>query len=148
MAKDVDIRRTNLLTEKWQTLLRVRDQAIRLVTADGRAAKIRNGPPVMEWNGFGFSILYRVPSGQFRELERLARASGMPIMAPFGLDIWVGSELATRLAAPLPIGSDDSPNARRIGSYKAVNVEWRDENRLDVATFRRGPWEVPFLMLK
>src|ERR1700722_18870255 len=97
----------------------IRAEAIALVSNLG---KWQNAGPVklLVYNSGSLQIAYRTPfqklpdPGQATHYKR-AQLNGKPNL-PYGLDIWFDGK-------------------------KVLNVEWGDDTRFDIVSYKPGPWE-------
>lgn len=104
----------------------LRDIALQLLASAGTWVESRrqDGTPVrcLEFRRDGITIIYRTPfqkvfSEPSDSLKYRAALLGLDCKTnlPYGLDIWSGR--------------------------KVMNIEWDDRGRVDLVSFKRGPWE-------
>jgi hypothetical protein len=148
MATIIDPRLPETLTPKWPALLAIRRHAVAIAQTCGKFERFQGAPPMTTWRGAGFGLIYKTPFQRFIEADQFARTQGFPTTLPFNLDLWVEPDLARRLAEQDTDKQISIAASQRTRGFKAVNIGWdRDHGPVDVATFRRGPWEDIFLAL-
>jgi hypothetical protein len=113
-------------TEEQRAAARIRDHVLPLVRAGGQVRPVGPTSQVM-WEAGAFRFALRTPSSprtpaadapEFAAAEAAAEAGRM---LPFGLDIWHHD--------------------------RVLSLQW-DADRLEVTSFRRGPWEDEVLALR
>lgn len=112
----------NLMTKK-ERAIHLRNLALKLIKARGTWVPMSGGPRLLTFDDVlsGLSICYRTPFQRvpqppeyvkyFAALNGYARSRNLP----YGLDVWWNKTV--------------------------LNVEWSDDGRLDVVSYRAGQWE-------
>ncbi len=110
------------MTPKRLKALRLRNAALSKVRAEGKFQETNIGH-VLSWSGNGLAICLRTPFNSLPPVPDAvsyeASLRGVSVgNRPYGLDIW----------EPKGVG-------------KVLNIEWSDNDEVDLVTFRRGDWE-------
>lgn len=127
-------------TSRIEDAIQLRDHALKIVRQHG-SYQSAGDTRVLLWRGEAFAIMHRTPFQKWSEpddaAKKLAAINSVsldhakyaatlrgikpPEALPYGLDIWHGK--------------------------KVFSLEWADDGRAHIISFKRGPWEDELLAL-
>jgi hypothetical protein len=127
--------------KRIETALQLRDHALSILRQHGRYEPVGDAKFLM-WNGEAFSISHRTPFQQWGYGPDIAAGS---LAATYGLSLDQAKYAATLHGIKLP---EVLPYCLDIWRGKKVmSLEWADDGRSCIISFKRGEWEAEFLAL-
>lgn len=114
------------MAPRVKAAIEVRNAALWILKRFGEFQEIQGSYPHLRWSEGNLIISHRTP------FQRMIRAGGSyeaalagqsPLNLRYGLDIW----------------------DRAVG--KVLNVEWDDDGKVELVSFRRGDWEAQILSI-
>jgi hypothetical protein len=122
--------------------IRLRDHALTIIRQHGSYQPISTGQRFLMWKGDSFGLFLQTP---FQNLNSGTDVSARSLAAPHGLTLDHAKYLATLHGIKLP---EYLPYCLDISQrLKVMSLEWSDDGRARIVSFRRGPWEAEFLAL-
>lgn len=126
---------------RMETALQLRDHALLILRQQGRYEPVGDVKFLM-WKGEAFSMWLRTP---FQKWETGSDVAAKSLAAKHGLSVDEAKYAATLHALKLP---EVLPYCLDISQgRKVMSLEWADDGRAHIISFKRGPWEADLMAL-
>jgi hypothetical protein len=128
---------------RTEDAIQLRDHALTIIRQHGTYQPISTGQKFLTWKGDSFGIWLRPP---FQEWDYGPDVSARSLAATHGLTLDQAKYAAVLHGLTLP---EVLPYCIDIfQARKLFSMEWADDGRTYIVSFRRGPWEAEFLSLR
>jgi hypothetical protein len=125
---------------RTETALQLRDYALSIARDHGSYELVGDAKYLM-WRGDTFTILHRTPFQHRTEPDEAAKKLAAKIGASVDEAKYAATLHGVKLPEALPYGLDV------WHGKKVFSLEWSDDGRSRVISFKRGPWEEELLAL-
>lgn len=126
--------------DRNETAIQLRDHALTIVRQHGTYQPLKTGQKFLMWKGEHFSIWLSTP---FQEWATDPDVSAKSLAATHGLTLDQAKYAAVLHGMKLP---EVLPYCIDIAQGRKVfSMEWADDSRTYIVSFKRGPWKAEFL---
>jgi hypothetical protein len=125
---------------RTEAALQLRDHALSVLRRHGRHQPVGDAKFLM-WNDESFRLWLRTPFQQRAEPDEATKKLAVKIGASVDEAKYAATLHGLKLPEPLPYAIDI------WRGKKVMSLEWADDGRANIVSFKRGLWEADFLAL-
>jgi hypothetical protein len=127
---------------KTEAVIQLRDHAMAILQRHGKLEPVRNGLNILMWSDDSFRIMLRTPFQKSPVPDDPAKFLAAKLGVPIEQAKYLAAQHGIKLLGALPYCIDIAQG------WKVFSMEWADDGRTCIVSFKRGEWEAEFLALE